>query len=156
MRKCVQKTKNRGFLTSRVLRLMRLKSIAAEILVLQEADQHCQKKTILQTVYIYIKSRFFICMSILLACMSVCHMPAQNPGRSEQNFGSPGTGVTNGCELLCGYIKLTSVPLQEQEVLLTTEQYLRPFVHLSSIMNDVHRLQKYFEIPLFSVTNFLR
>jgi hypothetical protein len=35
-------------------------------------------------------------------------------------FDSPGTGVTEGCELPCGYWELNSGPLEEQPVLLTT------------------------------------
>ena len=39
---------------------------------------------------------------------------------------SPGTGVTDSCELPCGCWELNLGPLQEQHVLLTTEPLLQP------------------------------
>lgn len=40
--------------------------------------------------------------------------------------GSPGTGATDRCELPCGYQELNPGPLEEQQVLLTTEMSLQP------------------------------
>jgi hypothetical protein len=42
--------------------------------------------------------------------------------------GSPGTGVTDRCELPCGCWELSPGPLEEQPVLLTTEPSLQPFI----------------------------
>lgn len=39
---------------------------------------------------------------------------------------SPGTGVTNGCVQLCGYLELNLDLLQEQQALLTTDPFLQP------------------------------
>ena len=36
---------------------------------------------------------------------------------------SPETGLTNSCELPCGYWKLNSRPFQEQQVLLMIESF---------------------------------
>jgi hypothetical protein len=47
----------------------------------------------------------------LTACLSV--------------FGSPGTGVTDSCELPCGSWELNQGGLKEQPVLLTTEPSLQ-------------------------------
>jgi len=47
------------------------------------------------------------------------------PGQKEMTR-SPGTGVTDSCELPCGCWELNSGPLQEQLVFLTTEPSLQP------------------------------
>ncbi|KAL6074356.1 hypothetical protein STEG23_012106, partial [Scotinomys teguina] len=39
---------------------------------------------------------------------------------------SPGTGVTDSCELPCGFWDLNPGPLEEQPVLLTAEPSLQP------------------------------
>ena len=39
---------------------------------------------------------------------------------------SPATGVTDSCELPCGYWELNPGPLEEQPVLLTTEPSPQP------------------------------
>lgn len=44
-----------------------------------------------------------------------------------KGFGSPGTGVTNSCELSCQHWKLNSHVLKEQLVLLTAESPFQPF-----------------------------
>lgn len=43
---------------------------------------------------------------------------------SEVNTGSPGVVVRDDCEPLCGCWVLNLGPLQEQQVLVTTESYL--------------------------------
>lgn len=43
------------------------------------------------------------------------------PRMSEEDSGSSGTGVTDGCKILCGCWKLNLGPLPEQTLLLTTE-----------------------------------
>lgn len=47
------------------------------------------------------------------------------PQRSEEGIASPGIGVINSCELIYGFWNSNSSPLQEQEVVLTTEQSLQ-------------------------------
>lgn len=45
---------------------------------------------------------------------------------SEEGTGSSRTGVTDGCELSCGFWELIPGPLQEQESFATTELSLVP------------------------------
>jgi hypothetical protein len=45
----------------------------------------------------------------------------------EEGIGSPGTGVTDGCELLCGCWNRTWVLCQEQEMLLASEPPLQSY-----------------------------
>jgi hypothetical protein len=61
-----------------------------------------------------------MCMSVVPTCMQVHHICAWHPWRPE-DIRSPGTGVTDGCELLCGCWELKLGPLEEQAVLLTGE-----------------------------------
>lgn len=67
-----------------------------------------------------------MCLSVLSACMHVCYcLP-----RSEEGIGSPGTGVTDGSDLPCGYWEPN---------LLTTELFLQtPYCYsrLPSVTND--------------------
>jgi hypothetical protein len=42
--------------------------------------------------------------------------------KTRKDIGSLGTGVIDGCELPCGFWELDPGPLEEQPVLLTTEQ----------------------------------
>jgi len=42
----------------------------------------------------------------------------------REELGSPGTGVTDSCELPCECWELNPSPLEEQPVLLTTEESL--------------------------------
>ena len=56
-----------------------------------------------------------MCMSVLPACMHLCVWCCQRP---EKDIGSPGTGVTVRCELLCGC----------WELILTSEPSLQPSV----------------------------
>ena len=61
-------------------------------------------------------------------------------GGHNKGVGSPGTRVTNSCELPCGCWELNPGPLQEQQVFLTTEPSLQPlFQDLipTMIMNSV-------------------
>ena len=44
--------------------------------------------------------------------------------RPEEDIRSPGAGVVDGYEPSCGCWELNSGPLQEQQVLLMTEQVL--------------------------------
>jgi hypothetical protein len=54
------------------------------------------------------------------------------PMMSEENVRSPGAGVTANCELFYGELNLG--PLQEQQMLLTTEVLLHPPVHFLSFI----------------------
>lgn len=47
------------------------------------------------------------------------------PTVSEEDSGYSGTGLRDGCEILCGCWKLNLGPLQEQKLLLTTEPPLQ-------------------------------
>ena len=46
-----------------------------------------------------------------------------------ESVGSPGTGVTDSCELPCGYWELNLGPLEEQLEFLTAEPSLQPLGH---------------------------
>ena len=53
------------------------------------------------------------------------------PGaEAEENVGSPGTGVTDGCEPTYRGWELNLDPLEEQQVLLTAEPFLQPHLVL--------------------------
>lgn len=56
-------------------------------------------------------SLFFCVMGALSACMSAHYVCVVHGGQTW--FRSPGTGVTHGCELLCGFWKLKLRPLKE-------------------------------------------
>ena len=60
-------------------------------------------------------------MSVLPECMSEYHLYIWCLCRSEEGIGFPGTGVADGCEPLCGCWESNLGPLEEQQVLLTTE-----------------------------------
>ena len=49
----------------------------------------------------------------------------QCPKMQEEAIVSPGTGVTDSCELSCGCWKLNLGPLEAQQLLLTTETFLQ-------------------------------
>lgn len=73
-----------------------------------------------------LKKFHLMCMVVLPACMSVHCINALCPWRPEEDIGSLWTGVSDGCETLCGFWKLNQDPLQEQQILLTTEPSLQP------------------------------
>ena len=45
---------------------------------------------------------------------------------NSRNIRFPETGVTDRCEMPCGYWALNASPLEEQPVLLTAEPSLQP------------------------------
>lgn len=49
---------------------------------------------------------------------------------SKEDFGSPGAAVIDDCELPSGYGDLKPGPLQEWQVLLTTEPALHSLMYL--------------------------
>lgn len=53
------------------------------------------------------------------------HMHPWFPQRSEEGIASLRTGIINSCELIYGFWDSNSSLLQEQEVVLTTEQSLQ-------------------------------
>lgn len=55
------------------------------------------------------------------AFMYVCVMYVHYLLRSEEGIGSSETGITDGCELSCGWL----------QVLVTTEPSVQPLSHLS-------------------------
>ena len=57
-----------------------------------------------------------MCVDVLPTCMAVHHMCAvPMPEKAKrEDIGSPGTRVTNGCELPCGHWESNRGPLQEQ------------------------------------------
>ena len=57
-------------------------------------------------------------MDALPVCMSMDHVRAWFP---QTDAGSPGTGVTSGCQLPCWCLGLNEGPLEEQLVLFTAE-----------------------------------
>lgn len=69
---------------------------------------------------------YFICVGILPVCISVHHMHALCPWRSEDGIESSGTGLTDGCDPPCGCWELNTDPLEEKPVLLTPELLLQP------------------------------
>jgi hypothetical protein len=65
-------------------------------------------------------------MSVLPACVPLYHLYAWSVQRTEEDIGSPGTGVTGGCEPLFGCWESNLGPVQEKQVFLTTELTLQP------------------------------
>lgn len=70
---------------------------------------------------------YYMCMSILSACMLMHHKYACSLGRPEEVIESPGTGVKYGFESLHEYLKLNLGSLEKQPVPSTTKQSLQPF-----------------------------
>jgi hypothetical protein len=71
-----------------------------------------------------------MCMSILPAYMSMQHLCTWYPQRTEEGVRTPGTGITDSCEPLCGDLELTLSSLEEHPVLLLTEPPLQPLEKL--------------------------
>lgn len=59
-------------------------------------------------------------MGVLLACTSV-HQCIWYPQRLEDGTGSPGTGVADGCEPICGCCESNPGSLEDQSVFLTAK-----------------------------------
>lgn len=64
--------------------------------------------------------------------MSVHHTCAWYLQRPEEGTGLPGTGATDGFELLHGSWELNLGPLRESQVFITTERLSRPSLPVSS------------------------
>lgn len=65
-------------------------------------------------------------MNVLFLCMSVQDKHAWLTWRPEGVLALPGTGVTDGCKLLCGCWESNWVFCQSKQVLLTDEASLQP------------------------------
>jgi len=76
-------------------------------------------------VFMHFFSYVYECF-YLYVCMHVHPVCAWCLRRSEEGIRSPGTGDKEGCEPPCGFWELNLGPLQEQQVLLTTEPSLQP------------------------------
>lgn len=63
-----------------------------------------------------------MCIGVLPACMSVHHLYIV----SEENISSPGTGVRDSYELLCGCWKSNPDPLEEELVYIAAKATLQP------------------------------
>lgn len=73
-------------------------------------------------------------MTILPECMYIYQVHACYPGRSEESARSSGTGVMDIYEPPYRYWEQKPGPLQEQQVLLTTESSLHiPLSHSSHL-----------------------
>jgi hypothetical protein len=55
-----------------------------------------------------IKKIHFIYMIVLPACIFVYHMHIE-PMEARERVESPGTGITDGCELPCGFLETNQV-----------------------------------------------
>ena len=58
------------------------------------------------------------------------HLCTWYPQRTEEGVRTPGTGITDSCEPLCGYWELNLSSLEEHPVLLLTEPPLQPLEKL--------------------------
>lgn len=69
-------------------------------------------------------------MFYLCVCMCTCVWLSQ---RSEEPIRfPPGTGVTVGCEALCGFYVPKPGPLKEQQVVLAAQALIQPPGHVLS------------------------
>ena len=67
----------------------------------------------------------FMYICVLSVCMSEQHLCPWCPWNPEEGVQLPRTGVTDGCELLCGCWETNPGPLQEQPLFLTAEPSLQ-------------------------------
>lgn len=65
------------------------------------------------------------------ACLSLCATHVQCQESLEDSVRSPGTRVTNGCEMPCRCWEPNPGSLQDQQVLLNSEPSLQPQFHVS-------------------------
>jgi hypothetical protein len=59
----------------------------------------------------------FYSMSVLSACVSVCHTHAWHLRDLEEGVRSPETGVVDGCGQPCGFWESNLGPVEEESVL---------------------------------------
>lgn len=81
------------------------------------------------TIYLFVFIFCIGCSAHMLAhCKPYLHTP-------EEDFRSPGIGITEDYKLSCGFWELNLGPLQEQTVLLTSE----PSLFISYILIFLNR-----------------
>lgn len=82
--------------------------------------------------------KIFFCIFTCVFCLQVCMCTTcvQYLWRPEVGVQVSATGVTGGCELPCGCWELSTDPLQDQPVLLTTESPCLPCVCKSYLKNS--------------------
>lgn len=66
---------------------------------------------------------YFVCVSVLAACLSVCHVHTWNLWWAEEGDGSPGTRVTDSCRLPCGCTYMGLTDIQCQPLLFLTHAF---------------------------------
>lgn len=76
------------------------------------------------------KEAYFMCMGVWLH-VYLCTMCMQCPRRPEESTGSPGAGVTGGCQMLCGCWESNWGSLKKRPVLLATTPKSCLFQHLT-------------------------
>ena len=75
---------------------------------------------------LWVFSPVSMCMHVLPTCVYVHHVHIWCPcDVQKQVSGPPGTGVMNGCKLLCRFWEPNRCPLQEQQVILSAESPLQ-------------------------------
>jgi hypothetical protein len=80
-------------------------------------------------------------MGILAAYVHVYYVCAWYPRRQEEGGGSPGTRVTDGCELPREYWESNLCSLKEQPMLLTVGPSLPP-LHIKNKTKQTPQTQK--------------
>lgn len=86
---------------------------------------------------------FFLCLSILPACLSLQTVPSE----VRRGHWIPEIRVMDGCKPLCQCWDLNLGPLQVQPALLTTEPYLQLFIR--KIFDQKNLLAFFLCNPLF-------
>lgn len=75
---------------------------------------------------------YLVCMGILTACMSVYPHVCLEPRDQKRSSNTLELDrVTDGYKLSCGFWDLNPGSLEEEQVLLTTELALQPYLHPS-------------------------
>ena len=76
-------------------------------------------------IFLHLFNLFYVyeCFAYMYVCVPCVYMIP--PRRPEKDIKYPGTGVTDNCEPPCGCWELNLGPLQEQQVLLTSEWSLK-------------------------------
>jgi hypothetical protein len=81
-------------------------------------------------LFIFVKFLLSYVMSILPRATYVYHVCVWYPGSSEGGIGSPRNDVTDSCEAPGQSWNPNVGLLQEQQMLITPEPSLQPFVHI--------------------------
>ena len=67
-----------------------------------------------------------MCMSFLPACAHMHHLHTRCHWRLDKDVRSSGIRIIDSCELSCGCLELNLGPLQEQQLILSSEPTLQP------------------------------